>query len=131
MLAAMVWLGPLLAFAGVAAYFVVFMNLSVTRDLAWLSLVVLALAIGVSVLGLVRARRRVLAAAGLVLTLALSGFFVWWAYVFAFDLPQAELALDVGAPVPAVTLADDRGQPVELASLARDRLVLVFFRGHW
>ena len=131
MLAAMAWLGPILAFVAAASYFVVTMNLSITRDLAWVNVILLAVAIGVSVLGLVRSRRRVLAAAGLVLTLALSGFFVWWAYIFAYDLPAAELALDVGAPVPAVTLTDDGGQPVELAAIARDKLVLVFYRGHW
>lgn len=128
----MVWLGPLLAIVGVASYFVFFLNFAITRDVPWVNLGLLALAIGVSIVGLRRARgRRVLASGGLVLSLALSGFFVWYCYVFSYELPSAELALDVGAPVPAVVLRDDRGQGVDLAAISREKLVLVFYRGHW
>ena len=127
----MVWLGPILAFVGVASYFALFLNWPITRDVPWVNLILLALAVGASIAGLVRSRRRVLAAGGLVITLALAGFFLWYTYVFSYELPSAELALDVGAPVPAVALVDDRGQTVELASLSREKLVLVFYRGHW
>jgi cytochrome oxidase Cu insertion factor (SCO1/SenC/PrrC family) len=127
----MLWLGPLLALVGVASYFTVFVNWPITRDVPWVNLILLALALAASIAGLMRARRRVIAAGALALTLALSGFFVWYCYVFSYDIPSAELALDVGAPVPAVVLRDDRGQEVELAKLSRDKLVLVFFRGHW
>ncbi|MEX2208828.1 MAG: hypothetical protein WEF50_21640 [Myxococcota bacterium] len=127
----MVWIGPILALVAVASYFTVFLNWAITRDVPWVNLILLALAVGVSIAGLVRARRRVLAAGGLVLTLALSGFFVWYCYVLSYDIPSAELALDVGAEVPALVLRDDRGQDVELAALSRDKLVLVFYRGHW
>jgi len=127
----MVWLGPLLAFVAVASYFALFLNWAITRDVPWLNLILLALALGASIAGLVRSRRRVLASGGLVLTLALGGFFVWYCYVFSYGIPSAELALDVGSPVPAIVLRDDRGQDVELAKLSRDKLVLVFYRGHW
>lgn len=127
----MVWIGPILAFVGVASYFALFLNWAITRDVPWVNLILLALALAASIAGLVRARRRVLAAAGLVVTLAFSGFFLVYTYVLSYDLPSAELALDVGAPVPAVVLRDDRGQSVELASLSREKLVLVFYRGHW
>jgi len=127
----MVWLGPLLAFVAVASYFALFLNWAITRDVPWVNLILLAVALAASIAGLVRSRRRLLAAAGLALTLALGGFFLWYTYVFSYDIPSAELALDVGAPVPALVLRDDRGQDVELAALSRDKLVLVFFRGHW
>jgi len=127
----MVWLGPLIALAAVASYFAVFVNWPLTRDVPWVNLILLAVALGASIAGLVRSRRRVLASGGLALTLALGGFFVWYCYVFSYDIPSAELALDVGAPVPAIVLRDDRGQDVELAALSSDKLVLVFFRGHW
>ena len=91
----------------------------------------LAVALGLSIAGLARSRRRALAALGLVLTLFFGWIFVWYCYVFSSELPGAELALDVGAAVPAVSLLDQRGQAVELEPLARGKLVLVFFRGHW
>ncbi len=131
MLAGMVWLGPILAIVGVLSYFTVFATWPITRDVPWVNLTVLAIALGFSVAGLVRSRRRALASIGLVLTLFLGGFFVWYCYVFSSVLPGVELALDVGETVPAVVLRDDRGQDVELGSLAREKLVLVFFRGHW
>jgi hypothetical protein len=131
MLPRMVWLGPIVALVAVASYFAFFLNYAITRDVPWVNLGLLALAIALSIMGLRRARRRVLAAGGLVLTLALSGFFVWYCYVFSYVLPAAELALDVGARVPAVVLRDDRGRDVDLAALSREKLVLVFYRGHW
>ena len=127
----MVWLGPLLALVAVASYFTVFVNWPLTRDVPWVNLILLAVALAASIAGLVRSRRRVLASGGLVLTLFLGGFFVWYCYVFSYAIPGAELALDVGDPVPAIVLRDDRGQDVALSSLAADKLVLVFFRGHW
>ena len=127
----MVWLGPILALAAVLSYFTVFATWPITRDVPWVSLIGLAIALGFSIAGLVRARRRGLAALGLALTLFLGGFFVWYCYVFSSKLPGAELALDVDAAVPAVSLFDERGQVVELEPLARGKLVLVFFRGHW
>ena len=127
----MVWLGPVLAFVGVASYFALFLNWAITRDVPWVNLILLALALAASIAGLVRSRRRVLAAAGLMVTLAFAGFFLVYTYVLSYDIPSAELALDVGAPVPALVLRDDRGQDVELAALSREKLVLVFYRGHW
>jgi len=73
----MVWLGPVLAFVGVASYFALFLNWAITRDVPWVNLILLALALAASIAGLVRSRRRVLAAAGLVVTLGLSGFFLF------------------------------------------------------
>lgn len=131
MLAAMVWLGPILALASVLSYFEIFATWPVTRDVPWLNLIGLAAAVGLSVAGLARSRRRAWAALGLVLTLFFGWIFVWYCYVFSSRLPGAELALDVGAAVPAVSLLDERGRTVELEPLARGKLVLVFFRGHW
>ena len=131
MVGGMIWLGPILAVVAVLTYFTVFVNWPITRDVPWVNLGLLALAIGLSIAGLRRSRRRWLAAGGLALSLILSGFFVWYCYVFAYEIPSAALALDVGAPVPAVVLRDDQSRDVDLAEISRDKLVLVFFRGHW
>ena len=129
-----IWVGPLLAFVGVASYFGLFLNFPSTRDLPWPNHAMLALAVAASSLalvGAVRARRRiVLAAAGDAVTVALAAFFVWYCVGFSV-LPEVPGALAVGAPAPAVVLVDDHGQPVDVAALARDKLVLVFYRGHW
>jgi hypothetical protein len=129
-----VWVGPLLAIVAIASYFAVFLNIPSTRDVPWPSYALLALALGLSTLSLVRAARArrgiVLAAIGDVITVGLAGFFVWYCLVFSV-LPQVPGALAVGAPAPAVTLVDDRGVPVDLGALAREKLLVVFYRGHW
>lgn len=127
----MVWLGPLLAFAAVALYFTVFLKYAITRDVPWASLAMLAIALGASLAGFARSRRKRLAGAGLALTLLFGGFFLWYSYVASYDLPGSEQALAVGAPAPAIVLRDERGQDVDLGALAREKLVLVFYRGHW
>ena len=129
-----IWLGPLLAFVGVASYFALFLNFPSTRDLPWPSFLLLALAVGLSSAALwaaVRARRRVVwAVLGDLVSVGLAVFFLVYTFVFT-ALPEIPGALAVGAPAPAVVLADDHGGPVDVAALARDKLVLVFYRGHW
>lgn len=128
------WLGPILAFVAVAAYFTVLLNFPSTRDLPWPSFALLVLAMGASTVALVRAlraRRRVVwAVIGDVVTLGLTGFFLLYTFVFT-RVPDIPGALALGAPAPAVVLADDRGAQVDIAALARDKLVLIFYRGHW
>ena len=51
MLAAMVWLGPILALVSVLSYFEVFATWPVTRDVPWVNLIGLAVALGLSIAG--------------------------------------------------------------------------------
>lgn len=129
-----VWVGPLLAIVAIASYFTVFVSWPATRDVPWPSYALLALALVLSTLALLRAARArrgiVLAAIGDALTVGLAGFFVWYCLVFSV-LPQVPGALAVGAPAPAVVLVDDRGAQVDVGALAREKLLLVFYRGHW
>jgi hypothetical protein len=130
------WLGPLLAVAGVLTYFTVFVRWPPVRDVPWVNLPLVALGIAVSVRGLGRAWarrgwRRASGLAGVTVSSALGVLLTWYCFAFSYRLPAAALALDVGAPVPAVTLTDHIGRPVDLARAATRPLVLVFYRGFW
>jgi hypothetical protein len=129
-----IWLGPLLAFVGVASYFALLLNFPSTRDLPWPSFLLLALAVVLSSAALwaaLRARRRVVwAVLGDLVSVGLAAFFLFYIFVFT-ALPEIPGALAVGAPAPSVVLVDDHGGSVDVAALARDKLVLVFYRGHW
>ena len=46
-------------------------------------------------------------------------------------LPDGELVVGVGDPLPAFAAWDHRGEHFDSAELAGDRVLLKFFRGHW
>ena len=46
-------------------------------------------------------------------------------------LPDGELVVERGAPLPRFKAWDHRGEPFDSASLAGRRVLLKFFRGHW
>ena len=63
------------------------------------------------------------------LAVGLAGFF---AYLIAnAALPDGELIVRVGDPLPAFASWTHTGEPFASASLAGDRVLLKFFRGHW
>jgi predicted anti-sigma-YlaC factor YlaD len=129
-------LGPLVAIAGFASYFTVFYRWPALRDVPWLNYALLALAVGLSAVGLRRAwprggaLRRAGAAAGLLVSGAIALFFAWYTLSGSRQLPDAANALAIGAPLPRIALLDQTGQRVELAALDQP-LVLVFYRGFW
>lgn len=130
------WLAPLVALVALLSYFTVFVRWDATRDFPWVNLGLLALALTLAGVGLARAwpRGGWRALAGVLsalVSLGLAGFFVLYCFVFSYQLPDAGLALPVGAPVPRVQLADASGKPVDLGRSSDGRLVLVFYRGHW
>ena len=131
---------PLLAVAGlvlgvgaVLGYFVV-----VLRFGAWLPRVrndaipiwiVVFFGLGISVLAVVRARRRALPAALAGLNMLVAAAFAAMLYV-AWVVPPASGPL-IGAPAPAFALADQNGRTVRLEDFRGAPLLLVFYRGHW
>lgn len=62
-------------------------------------------------------------------TLGAAGSFVW--LLGQAPLPDGELVVAIGDPLPAFTATDHRGEPFSSAQLAGERVLLKFFRGHW
>ena len=61
--------------------------------------------------------------------LALGGFILW--LLTQRRLPDGELIVGVGDPMPALVATDDTGADFDLASLKGRRVMLKFFRGSW
>ena len=125
--------GLALGLGGVLGYFVV-----VLRFGAWLPRVrndaipiwiVIVFGLGLSVLAVVRARRRTLPAALAGLNLLVAAAFAAMLYV-AWVVPPASGPL-IGAPAPAFALTDQNGRTVRLEDFRGAPLLLVFYRGHW
>ena len=131
------WLGPLLALAGLASYFTIVSRWRELSDTPWLNLAVLAAALGLSLAALPKAwsggglLRRAAALGGLVISGLCATTLVYYCFFLSYGVPDPARALPEGRPVPELTLLDDRGRSVELAELGRGDTVLVFFRGHW
>ncbi len=60
---------------------------------------------------------------------ALGGFILW--LLTQRRLPDGELVVGVGDPMPALVATDDTGADFDLASLKGRRVMLKFFRGSW
>lgn len=130
------WAGPLLALLGVWSYFAVFAFWPATRDFPWVNLLILALALGVSALGLRGGWRgtlvrRVLGLVSVTVSGLLAAALLLYCFKLSYELPDADEALAVGQEVPRLVLLDQQGEAFELAPAAADRLVLVFYRGFW
>jgi len=130
------WAGPLLALLGVWSYFAIFAFWPVTRDFPWVNLLILALALGLSILGARRGwshtlARRILGLVSVGVSGLLAAFLVLYCFKLSYELPTEDPALAIGQPIPTLTLLDQRGDAFELAPAAAERLVLVFLRGHW
>lgn len=132
--------GLLLNLFAFISYFTFFYRFPITRDLPWVNLLLFAFGLGIAGAAVSRAfrrpeiyRGRVLGSIAALLGLAIAGVFVWFAFVFARDLPAAASAPKVGSPAPEFTLQDVNGKPVSLADLraGRNWVLLVFYRGYW
>jgi len=131
-------MGPLIVFAGVVSYFVVFAHIPALRDVPWLNLSLVLGGIVVCVVGLWRAFAespslwgRIFAVSGLLLSLAIAGLFVFYVFALSYRLPEPSeetARLDVA---PDFTLNDQHGRPVALNDYRGRNVVLVFYRGHW
>lgn len=63
------------------------------------------------------------------LSAALGGFILF--LLTQRHVPDGELVVDVGDPLPALVATDHTGAPFDLASLKQRRVMLKFFRGSW
>ena len=124
-------LSVLVALGAVATY-VLFLQVAVVRNHPEGYVIAFALATGLAVLAVVRARTRrwpAWAALGATSLLLVAG--AWFNFVVA-RVPDVPTALRVGERPPDFTLPDAAGRPVTLADYrGKKPVVLVFYRGYW
>jgi cytochrome oxidase Cu insertion factor (SCO1/SenC/PrrC family) len=139
--------GFVVVLAAAVSYFTVFAYFPVTRDVPWLSLLLMAAGLAVSGAGTRRAYAQPgrwfgKASASLlsVLSVLLLGLFVFYTFSFSAQLPESAGAPQVGGKAPDFALPDQDGKEVKLSELVaslgtepgKDRYVLlVFYRGYW
>lgn len=82
-----------------------------------------------------KGRRRLYAGASLVLSLGLTGLFIWYVADFSYyESADAAVAVGdgVGDRLSDVRLASHTGEPAPVLRPGEDRAtLLVFYRGHW
>ncbi len=132
------WIGPLIALAGLLSYFTYFVRFPSFRDSAWLNLVLVGLGLGLSILALGQRGGEGFGkgskglAWGALLVSGLSAGLLFL-YVFGLskqmpDVSDRTLAL---ARVPALTLQDQQAQDYALGTPTDKGRIITFYRGHW
>ena len=124
-------LSVLVALGAVATY-VLLLGVAVVRNHPEGYVIAFALATGLAVLAVVRARTRrwpAWAALGATSLLLVAG--AWFNFVGA-RVPDTPTTFKVGDQAPDFTLPDAAGRPVTLADYRGQKpVVLVFYRGYW
>ena len=124
-------LSVLVAIGAVATY-VLLLGVAVVRNHPEGDVMAFAVATGLAVLAVVRARTRrwpAWVALGVTSLLLIAG--AWFNFVVT-RVPDAPVAFKVGEPAPDFTLPDAAGRPVALADYrGKKPVVLVFYRGYW
>lgn len=124
-------LSVLVAIGAVATY-VLLLGVAVVRNHPEGYVIAFAVATGLAVLAVVRARTRrwpAWVALGVTSLLLIAG--AWFNFVVT-RVPDAPVAFKVGEPAPDFTLPDAAGRPVTLADYrGKKPVVLVFYRGYW
>ena len=140
--------GFLVMVAAFFSYFGFFARFPATRDFPWVNLLMLAGGWCLLGLGLRRAfgqpERYGGKASGValaVLSLLVSGVFLFYNFYFSRQLPAARGAPQLGQKAPDFTLRDMNGKPVTLSALlapapakapkAQPWALLIFYRGYW
>jgi hypothetical protein len=128
------WTGFLLCIAAFVSYFAFFARFPITRDVPWLTYLLFLMAVALLVMGVGRARSKVVAGIVAMIGLLFLGGFTYFVFVFAKKLPASAGAPRVGSPAPDFTLKDSAGGRFSLASSAAAApkgLLLIFYRGYW
>ena len=129
-------MGPLIALAAVLSYFFVFVQWSATRNVPWLTLLLLLCAIAFSGYGCARAwaggpGRKISGVFSTLFSLLIAGSFAWYAFSFSYGVPDKAQTAGLGTALPDMVLVSETGESVNVRDVAEDQLILVFFRGYW
>ena len=129
------WTGLALSLIAVFSYAFFFYRFPITRDVPWVSFLLLAAALVLLVAGVRRAAvRKIGAIVALVIGVGLAALFVFGITVGS-RVPTGKNIPAVGAKAPDFTLPDANGKPVALAQLlgapGTKGVLLVFYRGYW
>ena len=133
------WTGLVLSIVAVFSYAFFFYRFPITRDVPWVSYILLAAAIVLLIAGVRRAfgggiGRKIVAVIVAVIGVGLAALFVASVTVFS-RVPTGANVPAVGAKAPDFTLPDASGKPVALAQLLAEPgakgVLLVFYRGYW
>jgi hypothetical protein len=129
------WAGLLLSIVGVFSYAFFFYRFPITRDVPWVSYILLAAAIALLIAGVRRAPgRKIVAIIVAVIGVGLAALFVVGTTVGS-HVPTGANVPAVGAKAPDFTLLDASGKPVALAQLLAEPgakgVLLIFYRGDW
>lgn len=133
----MIWIGPLLGFASIVSYFMVFARFAALRDFPWVNLPLVFLGAFLAGLGVWRAyarpevfRGKVLAPLSLALSLFFAGLFTFYIFSMSYALPASDAAQSLSR-APDFTLQSKDGQTVRLSDYRGRKVALVFYRGFW
>src|SRR5438270_11685312 len=129
------WAGLALSVVAVASYVLFFYRFPITRDVPWVSYILLAAAIVLLIAGVRRAPgRKIVAIIVAAIGVGLAALFVASVTVFS-RVPTGANVPAVGAKAPDFTLLDASGKPVALAQLLAEPgakgVLLIFYRGYW
>jgi cytochrome bd-type quinol oxidase subunit 2 len=140
------WSGLLLAIAAFVSYPTFFARFPITRDVPWVSIILLAVSAVLVFIGLRRAfaspstrAKKIIASLVSTLTLSVIAVFILGFMLYPRRLPASHGAPQIGQRAPDFRLPDTNNQPVELSQLltqpidgrAPKGVLLVFYRGYW
>jgi hypothetical protein len=131
----LLWVGPLVVFAGFVSYYQVFVRFPVLRDFPWVNLPVIWIGVVLSVVGVVRAFRRgrgkILGSLALAFSVLVAGFFHAYIFWISYRMPGPTTTTTSMSRAPDFSLTDQHGRTVTLSDLLGRKVVLVFYRGYW
>jgi len=131
----LLWIGPLVVFAGFVSYYQVFARSAVLRDFPWVNLPVIGVGVVLSALGVRAAfregRRKILGSIALIFSLLVAGLFHAYVFWYSYRMPGETTTTSAMTLAPDFTLTDQHGRPLTLSDLRGRKAVLIFYRGHW
>ncbi len=134
----LLWVGPVLTFAGVISYFLYFSQFPDLRDFPWVNFPLVILGVVFSGIAVWRAfsrpniyRGRILGSIGAMLSLTFASLFCFYIFHLSYQVP-AETSVTAGLKeIPDLELSDHEGRLVRLNDLRGKNVVITFYRGHW